>query len=117
MNEELISNLKHEVSLTKRAYLNLEAENTNLMTAKADIEEERDDLQSKLKVCAKSFSGANTVLIQPSQPNRLVVLIDGDGAIFDLGLIADGLAGGLNAAQQLSSAIMDFLPTRAHHQL
>ena len=51
------------------------------------------------------------------QPNRIVVLIDGDGAIFDLDLINSGLAGGHKAASLLSEYVMQYLPGRSQHQL
>jgi hypothetical protein len=51
------------------------------------------------------------------QANRLVVLIDGDGAIFNLDLIAQGQEGGHKAASLLSEGIMKRLPNRNSHQL
>jgi hypothetical protein len=52
-----------------------------------------------------------------SQPNRLVVLIDGDGAIFDPELIAEGKEGGQRAASNLSDGIIQSLPGRNNHHL
>ena len=44
-----------------------------------------------------------------SQGQRIVTLLDGDGAIFTSDLIAKGQAGGHFAAQRLSDAILQFL--------
>jgi hypothetical protein len=44
------------------------------------------------------------------------VLIDGDGAIFDLDLIAQGQEGGHKAASILSEGIMKRLPNQNGHQ-
>lgn len=51
------------------------------------------------------------------QANRLVVLIDGDGAIFNLDLIAQGQEGGHQAASILSNGIAECLPNQRRHQL
>jgi hypothetical protein len=45
---------------------------------------------------------------------RIVILIDGDGAIFDLDLIAKGIPGGQEAAVQLETGVMEYI--RRHVQ-
>ncbi|RXW13828.1 hypothetical protein EST38_g12024 [Candolleomyces aberdarensis] len=98
-SQELIQSLKKDISKSNRAYSSLEDELSSFKEEKADLEKQRDELQNQLK------------------PNRLVVLIDGDGAIFDPELIAEGKEGGQKAASELSDGIMQHLPSRNSHHL
>ncbi|KAJ2912075.1 hypothetical protein MD484_g8338, partial [Candolleomyces efflorescens] len=98
-SQGLIENLKKELSKSNRAYSSLEAELSSLNAEKCDVEKQRDELQSQLK------------------STRLIVLIDGDGAIFDPELIAEGKEGGQRAASKLSDGIIQSLPGRNNHHL
>lgn len=57
------------------------------------------------------------VLNWATQPCRVVVLIDGDGAIFNVDLIAEGQAGGHKAASMLSDCIKQQIPGRPHLEI
>uniref|UniRef100_A0A4Q2D3G1 DUF7923 domain-containing protein n=1 Tax=Candolleomyces aberdarensis TaxID=2316362 RepID=A0A4Q2D3G1_9AGAR len=97
--QRMLQELQADLSLSKRAYTSLDSELSALRERSRIMELERDDLLNK------------------SKANRLVVLIDGDGAIFNLDLIAQGQAGGHRAALMLSEGIMRHLPNRNTHQL
>ncbi|KAJ2915291.1 hypothetical protein MD484_g5147, partial [Candolleomyces efflorescens] len=98
-SQELLKEAKNDLSVSKRAYSSLESEFLSLRTLKEELEKQRDELLGQVK------------------PNRLVVLIDGDGAIFNLDLIAEGQNGGHKAASKLSDAVMQHLPGRNSLQL
>ena len=51
------------------------------------------------------------------QPCRIAVLIDGDGAIFNVDLIAEGQPGGHRAASMLSESIKQQFPGRPHLEI
>ncbi|KAJ2926777.1 hypothetical protein H1R20_g10300, partial [Candolleomyces eurysporus] len=121
-SQELLKEIKNDLSVSKRAYSSLEHEFLSLRELKEELERQRDELLSQVKVRqpGRSTFQANvllTVSSQSPQPNRLVVLIDGDGAIFDLDLIAEGQIGGHKAASKLSDGVMQNLPARNNLQL
>ena len=108
------------MNVYKRAYADLDAERERFQNLKRESDKQREDLEQQLKVGA-----VNVVIIfisfnHFSQGHRIVVLIDGDGAIFNTKLIAQGQAGGHAAAQKLSDSITQHLTTTYgvnHYQL
>ncbi|KAJ2915292.1 hypothetical protein MD484_g5148, partial [Candolleomyces efflorescens] len=96
---EMLKELQNDLSVSKRAYSSLDSELSALRERSKALEKDHDEVLNKLKA------------------NRLVVLIDGDGAIFDLELIAQGEEGGHKAASLLSEGIAKHLPNHNGHQL
>lgn len=47
---------------------------------------------------------------------RIIILIDGDGAIFNLDLIAKGMRGGREAGEQLAAGVAKYLPSQEGRQ-
>ncbi|KAJ2916502.1 hypothetical protein MD484_g3893, partial [Candolleomyces efflorescens] len=82
-----IFQLEKDLEVYKRAYAGLQFESAQLQTRKQEIEKQNEELASRVKA------------------NRVVVLVDGDGAIFDDKLIEKGQAGGHAAASRLSSSV------------
>ncbi|KAJ7230449.1 hypothetical protein GGX14DRAFT_410840 [Mycena pura] len=96
--KETIQKLETELSVYKRAYADVDAD---LKAAKsAQLETETLNMQLK---------NENMLLKKQDKGNRVVMLIDGDGAIFSPHLIAWGEKGGHAAAQLLSDATLQYL--------
>ncbi|KAJ3531560.1 hypothetical protein NMY22_g8104 [Coprinellus aureogranulatus] len=98
-SQAMLKEVQRELSISKRAFTSLEAENATLRAEKIQLERLRDDLSNQLKPC------------------RIAVLIDGDGAIFDVDLIAEGQSGGHKAASMLSESIKQQFPGRPHLEI
>ncbi|KAF6753138.1 hypothetical protein DFP72DRAFT_903430 [Ephemerocybe angulata] len=98
-SQRALVEVNSDLSISRRAYASLEAEYTNMKAEKERLVKERDDLMNQIK------------------PNRIVVLVDGDGAIFDLDLISEGLSGGHKAASKLSETIKKQYSNRTHLEL
>ncbi|KAG5340991.1 hypothetical protein C0989_012365 [Termitomyces sp. Mn162] len=88
---EKIQKLEAELSVYKRAYNDVDTERRQLEKVKQDAVREKEDLENQIK----GF--------------RVVVLLDGDGAIFSPELISQGRVGGHAAAQKLSDYILQHL--------
>ncbi|KAJ8463519.1 hypothetical protein ONZ45_g17556 [Pleurotus djamor] len=93
--QDTVVTLRNELGVYKRAYLGIETEREQLCKAKEDAEKQRDELQLQMK------------------GNRVVALLDGDGAIFSSDLISQGQAGGHIAAQKLADSIIQYM--NMHH--
>ncbi|PPQ77359.1 hypothetical protein CVT25_010941 [Psilocybe cyanescens] len=91
ISRETIKQLENELGVYKRAYAGLEAERIRNEQLIQDSQKKREDLEN---IC---------------QGHRVIALLDGDGAIFNSQLIAQGQSGGHIAAQKLSDAIMQHL--------
>ncbi|KAF9534146.1 hypothetical protein CPB83DRAFT_803828 [Crepidotus variabilis] len=89
----VIQKLESDLDVYKRAYAGLDAERQRTERLKQEADKQREDLENQLK------------------GNRVIVLIDGDGAIFNPQLVAQGQAGGHIAAQKLSDSIISHLTT------
>lgn len=117
--QDTIKRLESELNVYKRAYADLDAERERFEKLKRESDKQKEDLEQQLKVgdkCRHYFHISNHF----SQGHRIVVLIDGDGAIFNTKLIAQGQAGGHVAAQKLSDSITQHLMTSYganHYQL
>lgn len=86
-----IQKLETELSVYKRAYVDVDGERRRLETFKEEAEKQMGLLENQLK------------------GHRVIALLDGDGAIFTSELIARGQAGGHAAAQMLSDSILQYL--------
>ena len=119
--DEEIRALQSELALYKNAY-----ESTSARQVAA--EKERDDAVRVAEAIRKELENSQAVadgLLQAKvrrrlgqlvtlaiiwmQGHRIVVLVDGDGAIFDDDLIVRGQDGGHNAAQRLRLSIASHL--------
>ena len=119
--DEEIRTLQNELALYKNAY-----ESTSARQVAA--EKERDDAVRLAEAIRKELEDSQAVadgLLQAKvrrrlgqlvtlaiiwmQGHRIVVLVDGDGAIFDDDLIVRGQDGGHNAAQRLRLSIASHL--------
>ncbi|TEB19350.1 hypothetical protein FA13DRAFT_1744481 [Coprinellus micaceus] len=98
-SQATLHDVERELSISKRAFTSIELENAALKREKEELERIRDDLLNQLKPC------------------RIAVLIDGDGAIFNIDLIAEGQAGGHRAASMLSESIKQQFPGRPHLEI
>lgn len=106
-SHEKSQQLEKELNVYKLALGGLEAECNRLRTLQSETLKEKKCLEDLMKV-------ADTVLglqkwLTTTQGNRIVTLIDGDGAIFSKDLISQGQQGGRLAARTLSDSIMQFL--------
>ncbi|KAL1735852.1 hypothetical protein EV714DRAFT_243168 [Schizophyllum commune] len=102
--DEEIRTLQNELALYKNAY-----ESTSARQVAA--EKERDDAVRLAEAIRKELEDSQAVadgLLQ-AKGHRIVVLVDGDGAIFDDDLIVRGQDGGHNAAQRLRLSIASHL--------
>lgn len=115
-SQKQLLEVNSDLSISKRAYASLEAEYASLKASKEELEKQRDNLLTQIKVCS-FLSSVPLILISSRKPNRIVVLVDGDGAIFNLDLIAEGIPGGQKAASRLSETIKQQYPNRAHLDL
>ncbi|KAF5393755.1 hypothetical protein D9757_000158 [Collybiopsis confluens] len=86
-----IKKLESHLNVYQRAFSDVNTELARCQTQKLETEKQKEDLESRLK------------------GHRVITLIDGDGAIFSKDLIAQGQAGGLRAAQNLSDYIIQHL--------
>ncbi|KAJ7904396.1 hypothetical protein B0H14DRAFT_2662655 [Mycena olivaceomarginata] len=90
-SHEKSQQLEKELNVYKLALSGLEAECNRLRTLQSETLKEKKCLEDLMK------------------GNRIVTLIDGDGAIFSKDLISQGQQGGRLAARTLSDSIMQFL--------
>ncbi|KAJ7780175.1 hypothetical protein DFH07DRAFT_794069 [Mycena maculata] len=95
-----IQNLETELAVYKRAFADLNAELQTAQLARLETEEINTRLQAECLAFKKQDKG-----------HRVVILLDGDGAIFSPHLIGQGQKGGHAAAQLLSDSTMHCLTT------
>ncbi|KJA30078.1 hypothetical protein HYPSUDRAFT_256958 [Hypholoma sublateritium FD-334 SS-4] len=86
-----IQRLERELSVYQRAYSDLDAERKRVEILKLEADKKIENLDNQLK------------------GHRVIALIDGDGVIFNSGLISEGRSGGHLAAQKLSDSIIQHL--------
>ncbi|KAJ7147619.1 hypothetical protein C8R43DRAFT_1010148 [Mycena crocata] len=98
--KETIQKLETELSVYKRAFTDVDAELKEAQLVQLETEE----LNKRLEKECESFK-------KQDKGNRIVMLVDGDGAIFSAQLIADGLKGGHTAAQLLSDSTFQHIIT------
>lgn len=89
---EQLSTVQKELAVYKRAFDDLQLEKDKLGELKANTEKRCEELEK------------NQI-----KANRVVALIDGDGAIFDTTLIRQGQTGGHDAAKMLADHIKSHL--------
>ena len=83
-----------------------------------ETDKQKEDLENQLK--ATIVSTLVRINAYRTQGHRIIVLLDGDGAVFNPQIISQGQPGGHFAAQKLSDAIMQYLTTAIgtnHYQL
>jgi len=95
MFQNKIKQLEADLDVYKRIFSDTIAE-------KKRLEDENDFLR-------QNFEKQKETLEKQPQASRVVVLLDGDGAIFVPQLIALGQAGGHKAASQLSQSIKEYI--------
>ncbi|KAF7309434.1 hypothetical protein MIND_00314200 [Mycena indigotica] len=95
---DMVEKLQTELSAFKRAYADVD---TELKAAKAALDN-AETLNAQLQK-------DEAARITNDQGSRVVMLIDGDGAIFSTQLISQGQKGGHTAAQRLSDGTMQAL--------
>lgn len=104
-----IQKLETELSVYKRAYVDVDGERRRLETFKEEAEKQMGLLENQLKARIPIPSNNTLGNDNASQGHRVIALLDGDGAIFTSELIARGQAGGHAAAQMLSDSILQYL--------
>ncbi|KAJ7065410.1 hypothetical protein C8F01DRAFT_1125531 [Mycena amicta] len=105
--KEQVEKLQTELSAFKRAYTDVDAELKAAHAALREAETVNTQLSDVLQTHNKP------------EGHRIVMLIDGDGAIFSAQLISQGQKGGHAAAQRLSDetkqALVEHYGARAYH--
>ncbi|PPQ66755.1 hypothetical protein CVT24_008712 [Panaeolus cyanescens] len=89
-NKDLVQRLNDDLSVYKQAFFDLKSKHDLLQQ---DMDRQREYIASQLK------------------GHRVIVLVDGDGAIFTTQLISQGQAGGHQAAEKLADSIAQYLGT------
>ncbi|KAJ2926786.1 hypothetical protein H1R20_g10296, partial [Candolleomyces eurysporus] len=81
------------------------------------LTEVKSELSKSTREATDSKGSASQVQSSPLGMKRIVTLIDGDGAIFNLDLVANGKEGGQEAALRLATGVAQHLQTQEGHQL
>ncbi|KAJ6580872.1 hypothetical protein B0H19DRAFT_1112671 [Mycena capillaripes] len=96
--KEKIQKLETELSVYKRAFVDVDTELKEAQLAQLETEA----LNARLEKECESFKKQN-------KGNRVVMLLDGDGTIFSAQFIGQGQRGGHAAAQLLSDSTLQFI--------
>ncbi|KAK7031685.1 hypothetical protein R3P38DRAFT_2925133 [Favolaschia claudopus] len=102
--QEQIQKLETELSVYKRAFVDVDADLKKSQIAQMETEAINRRLEKECQIFKKQDQG-----------HRIITLIDGDGAIFSSQLIAQGQKGGHAAAQLLSDGTYQHIA--ANHDL